>query len=338
MLQRFLLPAREEVSPSKIPDRRSGKRIQLIGLLDVANVGPQVSLDPCDLPQEVVGLGQVGIQLQRFSGFPLLQLEGVVRHERQFREHGMRFREVGTDPTSLLRRRFSLNDGLGPRDQSLLAELLVGPGQAGVRPGKCRVSLHGLLEIPQRLPDRDLFALPNKSFPLEEVEVGLHVLGFLQRRDRGMCRGKVARKCSDHLRRDVALHREHVVEGVIVLRRPNVLLGRDVDHLDGDPDSVRRLPDAPLNHRPNPELLSDLRDVLLLLLVFHDGRPRDYLQAADERETGDQFLGQAVSEVLVVRVRAHAHERKDGDSALVERGGTAVRGGVASTVHGNRTR
>ena len=61
-----------------------------------------------------------------------------------------------------------------------------------------------------------------------------------------------------------------------------MLLRRDVDHLHRDPNAIRRLSDAPLDDRSDPEFFTDLGDVLLLFLVLDDGRPSDHLESLDE--------------------------------------------------------
>ena len=57
----------------------------------------------------------------------------------------------------------------------------------------------------------------------------------------------------------------------------------------------------------------DLPQALLALLERHDRRARDDLERPDLRKLGDDVLGDAVGEVLVVGIGAEVEERQHGD-------------------------
>ena len=114
--------------------------------------------------------------------------------------------------------------------------------------------------------------------------------------------------------RDLRLDREDVVELSIVALRPAVLLRRHVDELHGDSDPVSYLPNAALQDRPDPQLLADLSDRFGCRAVLGHGRSGDHPEPADLRADRDQFLRQAVGEVLVPGVRADIGKRKDGEA------------------------
>src|SRR5580658_1371719 len=99
-----------------------------------------------------------------------------------------------------------------------------------------------------------------------------------------------------------------------------MLLGCNIYHLHRDSDPVCRFPDASLNNCADAEFLTNLRDVLLLLLVIHNRSSCDYLESFHESQVRDQFLREPVDEEVIARVRADIDERKYGDSVLVEWG------------------
>src|SRR5438552_2840491 len=67
--------------------------------------------------------------------------------------------------------------------------------------------------------------------------------------------------------RNLILHRKDVVDGAIEAFRPDMYAGRRLDQLRRDPNSVRRLADAPFEHITNTELMGDLAHIHRASLV-----------------------------------------------------------------------
>jgi hypothetical protein len=119
--------------------------------------------------------------------------------------------------------------------------------------------------------------------------------------------------------RNVVLDGKHVVHGAIVGVRPQVKAIVDADQLRRHPDPVALPPDAAFQHVGDIERGADFPQVFVLALeAERRGAARD-LQVRDLRELVQQLLGEAVGEILVLRVRTHAHERQHRDGALAGR-------------------
>ena len=88
------------------------------------------------------------------------------------------------------------------------------------------------------------------------------------------------------------------------------------DELRRDADAVAGLSDAAFENVRHTKGRGDLANVLMLALERERRGARDHLQARDLRQEVDDFLGQAVAEVLVLLVAAHVLERQDRDRWL----------------------
>jgi hypothetical protein len=71
---------------------------------------------------------------------------------------------------------------------------------------------------------------------------------------------------------DLTLQRQHVTDVLLVAVRPQGLVGRGVDQLDGDPDAVLRPQYRALHQRLDPELARDIGSPLARSFVVHCGR------------------------------------------------------------------
>ena len=112
---------------------------------------------------------------------------------------------------------------------------------------------------------------------------------------------------------DFVLHGEHVGEVPIVALRPQMPAGLAVDQLCDDPDAPARLADAPLQHVAYAQLFAQLLQLHGRTLVGERRIARGHIQARDPGEVGDEILGNAVAEVLLLRIAAHVDERQDHD-------------------------
>ena len=127
----------------------------------------------------------------------------------------------------------------------------------------------------------------------------------------------------------LVLDREDVLELAVVALGPDVPVGLGIDQLHRDAHAVARLAHAALDHVLHAELRRHLLDPDRAVLV-HEGRvARDHEQVAKARERGDDVLGQAVGEELLLGIAAHVDERQDRDRRLVrdraQRGASAAR-------------
>ena len=121
----------------------------------------------------------------------------------------------------------------------------------------------------------------------------------------------------DDRRRDLVLDREDVLELAVVALGPDVPVGLGIDQLHRDAHAVARLAHAALDHVLHAELRRHLLDADRAVLV-HEGRvARDDEQVAKARERGDDVLGQAIGEELLLGIAAHVGERQDRNRRLV---------------------
>ena len=112
-----------------------------------------------------------------------------------------------------------------------------------------------------------------------------------------------------------------------------MMAGCRLDQLGRDPDPGAGLADAALEHVADAEVAADLLHPRGLGLVGHDRVARDHAQLLEAGQLGDQVLGQAVGEVVLLGVAAEVRERQDrnrgqrgwppGAGAAVGRGSTA---------------
>ena len=84
-----------------------------------------------------------------------------------------------------------------------------------------------------------------------------------------------------------------------------------------DPHPVPGLANAALDHIGNAQLLGDLLQVHGLALVGEDGVAAEHEQARDIRQIGDDVLGDAVAEELLLGIVAHVGKRQDRHRRLV---------------------
>lgn len=105
---------------------------------------------------------------------------------------------------------------------------------------------------------------------------------------------------------DLVLDGQDVAQLPVILLRPQLRLVAGADQLHADADPVGVPADAPLHREVHAELPPDLRDALRAALVGHGRGTGDHseLVRGDAPEVGDRLLGEAVAEVLLLRVAA----------------------------------
>ena len=112
---------------------------------------------------------------------------------------------------------------------------------------------------------------------------------------------------------DLVLDGKGVFEFAIVALGPAMGAGRGVDKLGSDADAVAGAANAALQHVARAKLAPDLPHVDGLALVPEARVAGDDEQLGEPRQLCDDVLGDAVAEVFLIRVAAHAGEGENGD-------------------------
>src|SRR5208337_4763646 len=92
-----------------------------------------------------------------------------------------------------------------------------------------------------------------------------------------------------------------------------VIAALSVDELDVDPHSICRALDASFEHVAHVQLAPDLSTIDRLAPVTEGAVSADNEHPAHLRKVGRQALGDAVDEIILLRVARQIHERKDHD-------------------------
>ena len=111
-----------------------------------------------------------------------------------------------------------------------------------------------------------------------------------------------------HVRGDVVLDDEDVPHRAVVGVRPQVETVGDADELRRYAHRVALPPDTALEHVGDVEHVADEAQVFVLALEAEGGGTAGDLQVRYLRELVQEFFGEAVGEVLVLRVRTHVDE------------------------------
>src|SRR5262245_40683328 len=113
----------------------------------------------------------------------------------------------------------------------------------------------------------------------------------------------------DDLTDDLVLNEEDIGHLPIEPVGPNVGAGLGVDELRHDADAVVGAPYAALEHITHPEIVSELGDVDSLALILKGGVAREQAKVTRRpRQLSHEVLGQAVAEILLLRVAAQIDE------------------------------
>ena len=104
---------------------------------------------------------------------------------------------------------------------------------------------------------------------------------------------------------DFVLHREDVGEIAIVALGPDVVAGFGFDELCADADAIARLPHAAFEHVAHTKLAPDLLHIDRLSFKSELRAARDNEQRGIARQRGDDVVGNAIGEELLLGVGAH---------------------------------
>ena len=112
---------------------------------------------------------------------------------------------------------------------------------------------------------------------------------------------------------DLVLHVEQVGDRLVEPLRPEMIAALGVDELDVHPDAVGRALDAAFEHVAHVEFAPDLFEIDGLALVAESGVSPDHPHPAHLREVGRQALGDAVDEIVLLRIAPDIGEGKNHD-------------------------
>ena len=150
--------------------------------------------------------------------------------------------------------------------------------------------------------------------PAHQVRlVRLHVLGVRADERLGRIVQQFHPELVDHAARDLVLHGEDVVELAVVPFRPELVAAGGVDELCGDTEARAGGAHAALEHGGDTELATDFADVTRVPLELEGQSARGNPHALERGERGDQLLGHALAEVVLVLARAEVAERQHGN-------------------------
>ena len=115
---------------------------------------------------------------------------------------------------------------------------------------------------------------------------------------------------------DLVLDGENVGQIAIIAFGPDMAAAAAVDQLAGDPQAVAGLADAAFEQIADAKIGGDPLEVLRLALVGEAGVAADHKQAGDLGQIGDDVLGDAFGEIIVLWVAAQIVERQHRDRRL----------------------
>src|SRR5439155_6054890 len=110
--------------------------------------------------------------------------------------------------------------------------------------------------------------------------------------------------------RNILLDSEHILELAVVCIRPQLVPIAGAHELRRDANAVAAAPDAPLEYGTDVQLAADLVHVDLPALELERRRPCGHPDSFDAAQGGDQFVSQAVAEVLLISVRTQIGKGK----------------------------
>src|SRR5260370_39769868 len=121
----------------------------------------------------------------------------------------------------------------------------------------------------------------------------------------------------DNRAHHLILDRENVDEFTVVPLRPAVGARHGIDELRGDADTVAAAPDAPLQQVASVKLQADLPEIDRLALVLEGRIAADDHELGESRQLGCNVLGDAVAEIVLLRVAAEIGEWEDRDGGPI---------------------
>src|SRR5215472_7375692 len=111
---------------------------------------------------------------------------------------------------------------------------------------------------------------------LQEVIIGHQIMGWLAPRAlRAACGHAPLDRCRYGLGY-LILDCEYVPHIAIIVFRPQLIAGRDIDHTRSYPDMAQRRPDAAFDNILNPQLPTDTAEVICFVAIAERGVASDH--------------------------------------------------------------
>ena len=204
------------------------------------------------------------------------------------------------------------------RRVSGLAQKVIRIRQPGVRLGIVGIFFDRLIEIVGGFSEpvfRPLVPV-KKALQIELVGFGVFGIVFGDLADL-ICANNPGAKVVVNFLRDVALNSNQVGNLAIELVTPKFSAIGHVHQIGLDQQSVSALRHPAHQHRVHVEFLADFLGVDFAPLVTEDRAASHHPQFRHAGKAADNSFGNSVGEILDVGVRAHIHERQNGDGMNV---------------------
>ena len=228
----------------------------------------------------------------------------------------MRLCEVGVDGQRALAllENFVGGDGGVAR----IKQVRVAVGDAGVGRGIVVLNVERALEHLLGQPQEAPCVTAVEETAAHQVEaIGLAVVGRALRNGLALLRQHLEAQRVDDGVRDVVLQLEDVLELAVVALGPDMAVGAPVDQLRGDAHPVVHLAHAAFKQILHAQPRGHAVKVLGAALVGEGSVARHHEQRGDLREIGDDVLGDAVAEIILLGVARHVDEGQHRNRGLV---------------------
>ena len=113
--------------------------------------------------------------------------------------------------------------------------------------------------------------------------------------------------------RDIALHREQIIDGPVITLGPDVTAGGGFDELGGHANPLANRLDAAFEHVSDAKIAADVSHVRGLALVNFSRIPGDDKQIFGVRQVCDDVLGNPVGKAIPLGIVSNVLERQDRD-------------------------
>ena len=265
------------------------------------------------------GGGISGVELDGPSELPPGCLPVPVMDERDPGQRGVCFGQAVVQrqgPESLLLRATqTVSDGR----TAVVHFQRVAVGQAGIGERVLRIARNGGLKVTDGLGRAFRGPLVPRE-PAHQVEVvRVHIVGVALRHRIGQLAKETDPQYGNNGARQFLLQREDVSHFAIEALGPDQPPVVDVGQLHRNAKAAARSSHRPIEHTFDAEARPDRLPTLGAALEGKDRRARCHLEPADIGQGVDQFLGDAVAQVLGVGLRAGVHEGKHCQRTVIGR-------------------
>ena len=196
-----------------------------------------------------------------------------------------------------------------PVDEPLLGdrEPRIGHRVVGIEPDRQLVIVHGL-QIVRAIAALGIFTALQQRVVGIEVAARRLVDGLDDLAEQGRLQ-----RASDRCR-DLALHREHILQLAIVGLRPQLAAVGCLDQRRDDAHLIALLAYCSFEQRRHAELRPDGGSIVLLFAAELERRiAPDHLDVVHLRDRRDQFFRQTVGKIILLRIAAFVDQRQHRD-------------------------